>query len=147
MAGKTIDMSNLNNMTTDPLMDQTVGILIGSNPPKELSSTENETSVQPQKQTAHKPGPKKKEKQHEEKTTYNYRKEKRNIKGVGVVDKVVSEKGEIIGRPSKPIKEKKKPITLTLSPDLYDLVKKRAAADHRTTSEYLAMIIEKHFKK
>lgn len=77
---------------------------------------------------------------------YNYSRETINVEGVGTVEKVISEKGKIIGRPNKPTKVKKKPITLTLTPDLYDKVKENAASEHRTTSEYLAMIIEDYLR-
>ena len=150
---KQMDLSNLANLATDPIMDKVVGTLVDTSTPKKASEPKKKSNTATKKK-ASVPKPKSKQEKIEptatssdEKVLYNYRKEELDIEGVGKVQKVISEKGRIIGRPNKATKEKKKPITLTLPPALYDLVKENASADHRTTSEYLAMIIEDYFNK
>ena len=146
MAAKNkFDMTNLNNMATDPLMDRTVNDLISVPENKDTNNTEKEGTDKNQKEPINRFNGEASDAEDTHKKLYNYRKEKREIAGVGVISKTVSESGKVIGRPSKPIKVKKKPITLTLTPELYDVVKERAAADHRTTSEYLAIIVESYF--
>ena len=114
------------------VMDETIKTILDTPTEKDDQQTEQDNSIETLK---------------DKRIPYNYRKEKMEIEGVGVVEKVISEKGNIIGRPNRPKKDKKRPISLTLPPDLYDLVKERAAADHRTTSEYLAIIIEEYLRK
>ncbi len=159
MAKNKFDTKNLEIMT-DPNIDQSLRTILGGpneeNAPKEVAdskATKKEPASKKRK-TSKGTTPKKQENAMSSPAQdptnhirYNYSKQTVDVDGVGTVEKVVSEKGKIIGRPSKPIKEKKKPITLTLTPELYDLVKERATADRRTTSEFLAIIIEEYFKE
>ncbi len=141
---KKFDISNLNRIATDPIMDQTINAIVGAPAEEQNASVPDLKEVSgKQKEVNRKKSSKKKPAADPEPhATYNYKKTEMEVAGVGFIEKVVSEKGKIIGRPNTPIKEKKRPITLTLKPELYDMVKERAMSDHRTTSEYLAMIIE-----
>ncbi len=153
MAKKGIDLTNLDNLT-DPLMDKTLGALVGSpakkttakNSPQSKKTSDRQKQPTPQ-EASHSIVADTPETESPPPSKYSYHTEKREVEGVGVVEKVISKKGNVIGRPNVPTKVKKKPITLTLTPELYDLVKERAASDHRTTSEYLAMIIEEHLRE
>lgn len=149
MAKKKFDTTNLNRISTDPIMDQTIHTIVGTSSEKEHDDyvLEETDFFQPDGELSTIEKDTKAEAHTDHRTTYNYRKTELDIDGVGVIEKVISEKGKIIGRPNTPIKEKKKPITLTLRPELYDMVKEKAASDHRTTSEYLAMIIEDYLSK
>ena len=146
---KKINMSNLTNMTTDPLMDQTLGKIVGKTVNEASETTESSkrpSNIAAKKSTAIQSDASKGKNNNKSQDIIlsNYKKKKVEIEGVGVVEKLVSEKGKIMGRPSIPISEKKKTISFTLSPEIYDLVKKRAAADRRSTSEYIAIIVEEY---
>ncbi len=161
---KKVDYTNLNNLSTDPLMDKTLGAIVGtpsSDPVESKTPVEgtpakkkkNKTPTSKMKDTIDKTSSTQKTTEVGALTEGNqrnvpeYHKEVVEIEGVGPVEKTISASGNIIGRRNVPTSEKKKPITLTLSPKLYDKVKEKAAADHRTTSEYLAIIIEKHLNE
>ncbi len=110
------------------------------------SSAKKTEKKKPAKTSDNKKEPDIDQEKNQDKKPRNYHKEVIVIDGEEK-EKTISEKGNIIGRKNVNVKEKKKPITFTLKPDLYDEVIERAKKDHRTVSEYLAIIVEEHLTK